>query len=301
MSEKSQIDVRQGNKVVCIYSGWGTPRNILPALRAAASAGHSKPLDIAHEIVRQVPDASFGLRIIGKDCDPDDLSYRYTVDVTSTPWRVRQTRMQHLKVIDNGDGTGCVDPNLIPAVTRSFRIGHPAPILGLDRSGTPRSAATIGITPNDNRTTDDLATPQKEMMDTVPKLIESKDYKSIARLAASLGAFYLEEELNNGVSDEQVSFTPEMHLYKDGKLIGLAVLDVKTQDDVDRFIVATFEKEPTMVVVLVQGMWMSTTAVKSGGRASQQSDRVNAGVGTVYLAGNIVAQVGKPVFANAVA
>jgi hypothetical protein len=55
MSERTQIDVQQGNKVIRIYSGWGIPRNILPALRAAASAGHSKPLDIAREIIRQVP------------------------------------------------------------------------------------------------------------------------------------------------------------------------------------------------------------------------------------------------------
>jgi hypothetical protein len=123
MSESAQIDVRQGNKVIRIYSGWGIPRNILPALRAAASAGHSKPLDIAREVIRQVPDASFGLRIIGQDYDPNALSYRYTVDVSSTPWRARQTKMPGHKLIFNGDGTASVDPNLTPAVSRSFRIG----------------------------------------------------------------------------------------------------------------------------------------------------------------------------------
>jgi hypothetical protein len=129
MSEKAQIDVRQGNKVIRIYSGWGIPRNILPALRAAASAGPSKPLDIAREIIRQVPDASFGLRIIGKDYDPDDLSYRYTVDVSSTPWRVRQTRMAGYKWLDlpNGeidDSFSEGSRKLLPAVTRNFRIGQ---------------------------------------------------------------------------------------------------------------------------------------------------------------------------------
>lgn len=124
MSEKTQIDVRQGSKVVRIFSGWGIPRNILPALRAAAKTKHSKPLDIAYEIMRQVPDNSFGLHISGKDYDPEALSYRYDVDVSSKPWRVRQTRMPGYKIIDNGDGTGYVDHSkLMPAVTRNLRIG----------------------------------------------------------------------------------------------------------------------------------------------------------------------------------
>jgi hypothetical protein len=123
MSEKAQIDVRQGNKVIRIYSGWGIPRNILPALRAAANAGHAKPLNIAREIIRQVRDTSFGLHIIGEDFEgQDDLSYRYTVDVASKPWRVDRTKMPHHKLIDNGNGTASVDPNLMPAVTRKFRI-----------------------------------------------------------------------------------------------------------------------------------------------------------------------------------
>jgi hypothetical protein len=123
MSERAQIDVRQGDKVIRIYSGWGIPRNILPALRAAASAGHSKPLAIAREIVRQVPDSGFGLHIIAEDYDRSNLDYSYTVDVSSTPWRVRQTRMPGYKLIDNADGSVSVDDSkLMPAVTRSFRI-----------------------------------------------------------------------------------------------------------------------------------------------------------------------------------
>ena len=124
MSEKAQIDVQQGNKVIRIFSGWGIPRNILPALRAAAQARHSKPLDIAREVIRQVRDASFGLRIIGKDYEhQDDLSYRYAVDVSSKPWRVRQTKMPGHKIIITGKHTAYVDPKLQPAVTRSIRIG----------------------------------------------------------------------------------------------------------------------------------------------------------------------------------
>lgn len=123
MSERAQIDVKQGDKVIRIYSGWGTPRNILPALRAAVNSGHSKPLDVAREVIRQVRDASWGLRIIGKDYErQDNLAYRYTVDVSSTSWRVSQTRMPHYKLIDNGDGTLSPEPNITPAKSRSFRI-----------------------------------------------------------------------------------------------------------------------------------------------------------------------------------
>lgn len=122
MSERTQIDVKQGDKVIRIFSGWGNPRNILPALRAAVQAGHSRPLDIAREIIRQVPDRSFGLRIIEKDAQQDSLSYRYSVDVSSIPWRVSQTNMPHHKITDR-DGIGYVSPVLSPAVTRSFRIG----------------------------------------------------------------------------------------------------------------------------------------------------------------------------------
>lgn len=123
MSEKAQIDVQQGNKVIRVFSGWGIPRNILPALRAAASVGHSKPLDIAQEIIRQVPDASFGLHIIAEDHDSDDLMYRYVVDVASTPWRVRQTKMPCIKLKHNGNG-GLTFDKRMPASTRSFRIGQ---------------------------------------------------------------------------------------------------------------------------------------------------------------------------------
>ncbi|MGB7730007.1 MAG: hypothetical protein WBL50_18400 [Candidatus Acidiferrum sp.] len=125
MSEKAQINIQQGNKVIRIFSGWGIPRNIRPALRAAASAEHTSLIDIAREIIRQVPDASYGLRVIGKDYEhQDDLSYRYTVDVSETPWRVRQTKMPGHKLTDNGDGTASIDPNLTPAITRSYRIAQ---------------------------------------------------------------------------------------------------------------------------------------------------------------------------------
>ena len=122
MSERAQINVTQGNKVIRIYSGWGIPRNILPALRAAAKAGHSRPLDIAREIIRQIPDTSFGLRIVANDEPKDTLAYRYSVDVSSKPWRVQRTKMPHYKLIDNGNGTASVDRTLQPAVTRTIRV-----------------------------------------------------------------------------------------------------------------------------------------------------------------------------------
>jgi len=135
------------------------------------------------------------------------------------------------------------------------------------------------------------------MAEAVPKLMESKEYNMIAAVAAGHGARYLEEELNNGVSEEDANFMPEAFIYKGGKLEHVCWLgDVKSQDDVDKYINRLFRLEPTMVV-LVNGMWLSLAAVKNGGRPSQQPDRINAGIGTVYLApDNIVARMSKPVF-----
>jgi hypothetical protein len=63
------------------------------------------------------------LHIIAEDYDRTNVDYSYTVDVSSTPWRVRQTRMPGYKLIDNGDGSVSVDDSKpMPAVTRSFRI-----------------------------------------------------------------------------------------------------------------------------------------------------------------------------------
>src|SRR5882762_340008 len=92
MGTRAQIDIRQGNKtVVRVYTEFdGFPHNILPALRAAASAGYSKPLSIARAVIKQFG----GTDILITDEDKSDyVSYRYAVDVSSKPWRVRQTEM----------------------------------------------------------------------------------------------------------------------------------------------------------------------------------------------------------------
>ena len=124
MGTRAQIDVRQGNKVIRLYSQYDSyPRNILPALRAAASAGYSKPSSIARAIIKYFPD-DFGMRVITED--RADVSYRYTVDASSKPWRVRQTRTACYEMPTNADGSlddSFTTNKLLPAVTRSFRIG----------------------------------------------------------------------------------------------------------------------------------------------------------------------------------
>lgn len=132
----------------------------------------------------------------------------------------------------------------------------------------------------------------------VPKLLESEDYLEIARGGAKLGASYLQEQLTRGVSEEEASFVPELHIYKDGKFVGLGIVGARSQEDIDKYIAVSFERGAT-AVLLVSGFWASAMASQNGGRPSQQPDRVNGGVGTVYLApDNIVAQVGQPVFAT---
>ena len=127
MGTRAQIDVRQGNKVIRVYAQFdGTPRNILPALRAVANEGYSTPYRIAQAIVREFP--SDFARITDEDRS-DEMSYLFVVDVSSKPWRVRQTQAEGIELPRKADGS--IDDSdeawenapVLPAVTRSFRIG----------------------------------------------------------------------------------------------------------------------------------------------------------------------------------
>ena|SRR5258708_6534479 len=127
MGTRAQIDVRQGKKVVRVYSQFdGSPRNILPVLRAAASAGYSTPFRIAQAVIREFGGGDT-IRIINED--RSDVSYRYAVDVSTKPWRVRQTEMETVDLPRKADGSlddsteAFENAKVIPAVTRSFRIG----------------------------------------------------------------------------------------------------------------------------------------------------------------------------------
>lgn len=127
MGTRAQIDVRQGKKVVRVYSQFdGSPRNILPALRAAASAGYSTPFRIAQAFIREFGGGDT-IRIINED--RSGVSYRYVVDVSTKPWRVRQTEMETVDLPRKADGSlddsteAFENAKVIPAVTRSFRIG----------------------------------------------------------------------------------------------------------------------------------------------------------------------------------
>ena len=128
MGTRAQIEVRQGKKVVRVYSEFdGSPRNILPVLRTVASAGYATPHRIAQAIVRE-----FGgdtISIIDEDRS-DWMSYLYVVDVSSKPWRVRQTAAEAVELPRKPDGSlddsneALDDPkNLVRAVTRYIRIG----------------------------------------------------------------------------------------------------------------------------------------------------------------------------------
>jgi hypothetical protein len=129
MGTRAQIDVRQSNKVIRIYTQLdGFPRNILPALRAAAGAGYSKPSRIARAIIQYWDNSGgSGMRIITED--RSDVSYRYIVDVSSKPWRVRQTRMEGYRLTIKPDGSiddsdeALTSGKRVPAATRSLRIG----------------------------------------------------------------------------------------------------------------------------------------------------------------------------------
>lgn len=133
MGTRAQVDVRQGKKVVRVYSQFdGSPRNILPVLRTVASAGFSTPYRIAQAIVREFggDDNDDTVRIIDEHEDrSDEVSYHYVVDASSRPWRVRQTQAETVDLPTKPDGSIDDSPEAferaktLPAVTRSFRIG----------------------------------------------------------------------------------------------------------------------------------------------------------------------------------
>jgi hypothetical protein len=140
-----------------------------------------------------------------------------------------------------------------------------------------------------------LSKLSKRLLDSAPGFIKSKNYKALANLGAALGAFYLEEGLADGKSEEKVSFMPEVYLYKNGKCKGLVLISgAKSQNDLNKIVAATV-KAPSVVLLLIHAAWVSKLALTNGGRPSQQPDRVNTGIGTVYVAGNVVASVGKQI------
>jgi hypothetical protein len=146
-----------------------------------------------------------------------------------------------------------------------------------------------------------LSTTRQRLIVDAPALIKAEDYNSLAILGAAHAASHLAEELLNGKSEEDASFTPEAYFYENGKCSACILLpDAESQNNLDNMVAATFAKVTTPAVLLFIGMqWVSKLAVKNGGRPSEQPDRVNAGVGTVYTApGTIVAHQGKPVFAT---
>jgi hypothetical protein len=130
MAMHAQIDIRKGRKVVRIHSGWGTPKNVIPALREAAASGLKTPQAIAHEFIRQVEDASFGLSIIADDWQQDALSFYYAVDASTTPWKVEQEKCAGYKLIENGDGTAHISPTITPARRRTVAIEAKAAAAG---------------------------------------------------------------------------------------------------------------------------------------------------------------------------
>jgi len=90
MAMHAQINIRKGNKIARIHSGWGLPKMVFAALRETAATGRKTPQAIAKEFIRRYEDASFGLSIIAEDFQQNALRFIYTVDVATMPWRVVQ-------------------------------------------------------------------------------------------------------------------------------------------------------------------------------------------------------------------
>jgi hypothetical protein len=128
MGTRAQINIRKDKEVVRVYIPLdGYPEVILPVLHNVAITRRSKPLSIAQAIVEEFPD---DVRIIDKEDDQSKyVSYRYNVNVSSKPWRVRETKAEVLDLPTKPDGSldysteALENAPVLPAVTRNIRIG----------------------------------------------------------------------------------------------------------------------------------------------------------------------------------
>jgi len=131
MSVHSQIDLynkkpAEGVKPAArIHDGWGVPKDVLGTLQALFNKGRKSPQVIANGYV-QLSETGFAKAVINRDLAPDVLSYHYAVDLTTTPWSVKVTKCPYHRVIDNGDGTGCVESKVQPARTRTVKLAATA-------------------------------------------------------------------------------------------------------------------------------------------------------------------------------
>ncbi len=121
MAEHAQIDIRKGKQLVRIHQGWGLPRLVLSDLRKVAGMGCKSARSVATAYLQQVKDSSFGLSIIAKDFQPDALSFRYSLDIATSPWRLTVVRCAGYRIVLNGDGTAHVGAR-VPARKRKVLI-----------------------------------------------------------------------------------------------------------------------------------------------------------------------------------
>jgi hypothetical protein len=121
MAVHAQIDIRKGKQIVRIHHGWGVPRQVIATLRKVTGMGCIGVRSVANKYMKHVPDASFGLQLIPHDLDADMLSYRYVLDISTTPWTLKATKCAGYRIVDNGDGTFSIG-TLTKVRTRTVKV-----------------------------------------------------------------------------------------------------------------------------------------------------------------------------------
>jgi len=118
------------NPVVRISDRWGVPDEVIATLQAAFNRGHRTPQTIANAIVSMTETMSWNdtqRDIIAEDMEEGSTSFRYTVDLSASPWLVTIEKCDGYTIVPSGkkDANGIetfVIGGKVPAQFETIRL-----------------------------------------------------------------------------------------------------------------------------------------------------------------------------------
>jgi len=127
-----------------------------------------------------------------------------------------------------------------------------------------------------------LAEQTKRFSASAPRLAASQQFEELARLGAEQGAMYMQQDIADGVPNDEYGFAPEFHLFKNGKLLEVIATPGcgKILDEIRQML---FKKKPD-VILQISSAWYSKTAATNKAQPSKQTDRITISHGAVYTA-----------------
>lgn len=90
---------------VRIRDRWGVPDEVFATLQAVFNRGEETPQSIAHAIVSMTETMSWNETqrgIISQDMDEGSTSFRYAVDLSTTPWTVTIEKCERYEIVSAG-------------------------------------------------------------------------------------------------------------------------------------------------------------------------------------------------------